>query len=60
MEPRLVREVVKATGIPVKAKAIRQAIHEFLMSRKRKGLKKLAGKLRFYTQVELQRMREDV
>jgi preprotein translocase subunit Sec61beta len=60
IEPRLVRDVVKATGIHVKAKAVRKAIEEFLMAKKRKGLKKLAGKLRFYTQEELARMREDV
>lgn len=60
IEPRLVRDVMKVTGIHIKAKAIRKAIEEFLMAQKRKGLKKLAGKLRFYTQEELTRMREDV
>ncbi len=59
IEPRLIHEVVKVTGIPIKAKAIRCAIEEFLQVRKRKGLKRLAGKLRFYTQTELLRMRED-
>lgn len=55
----LIRDVVKATGITVKSKAIRRAIEEFLLSQKRKGLKKLAGKLSFYTQEDLARMRED-
>lgn len=60
IEPRLIRDVVKATGIHVKAKAVRKAIEEFLQTRKRKGLKNLAGKLRFYSQEDLARMREDV
>lgn len=59
IEPRLVREVVKATGITIKARAIRHAVEEYLLAKKRKGLKKLAGKLRFYTQAELARMRQD-
>lgn len=59
IEPRLVREVVKATGITIKARAIRQAVEEYLLAKRRKGLKKLAGKLRFYTQAELARMRQD-
>jgi len=59
IEPKLVQEVVRETGIRVKTKAIRRAIEEFLLSRKRRGLKKLAGKLRFYTQADLARMRED-
>lgn len=50
---------MKATGISVKAKAVRIAMEEFLKAQKRKGLKKLAGQLRFYTQNELRRMRED-
>lgn len=60
IEPRLIRDVVRATGISVKAKAVRRAIEEFLQARKRKGLKAMAGKLRFYTQEELARMRADV
>lgn len=59
IEPRLVRDVMKATGISVKAQAVRKAMEEFLKAQKRKGLKRLAGKLRFYTQNELRRMRED-
>ncbi|MBI2346245.1 MAG: hypothetical protein HYV03_05060 [Deltaproteobacteria bacterium] len=57
LEPRLIDAVVKVTGIRIKARAIRTAIEEFLRDRKRKGLKQLAGKLRFYTQHDLARMR---
>jgi len=59
IEPRLVREVVKATGITIKARAIRQAVEEYLLAKKRKGLKRMAGRLRFYTQQDLARMRQD-
>ena len=59
IEPRLIHDVVEATGIAVKSRAIRKAIEEYLMAQKRKGLKKLAGKLRFYTQDDLARMRQN-
>lgn len=59
LEPRLIRAVVNATGTKIKARAVRQALEEFLKSQKRKGLKKLAGKLRFYTHTDLERMRRD-
>lgn len=59
MEPRLVREVMKATGIRIKTRAMRQAIEEYLQARKRQGLKQLAGKLRFYSRKDLARMRQD-
>lgn len=59
LDPRLIDDVVKATGIRIKTRAIRAAIEEFLKSRKRKGLKKLSGKLRLYSHAELARMRDD-
>lgn len=59
IEPRLIRDVVKATGITVKSRAVRRAIEEFLRTQKRKSLKKLAGKLQFYTQKDLQHMRDN-
>ncbi len=40
IEPRLVHEVVNASGTSIKTKAVRQAIEKFLISRKRKGLKR--------------------
>jgi Arc/MetJ family transcription regulator len=60
IEPSLIRDVVKATGITIKARAIRKAIEEYLGSQKRKGLKNLAGKLRFYSQEDLEKSRRDV
>ena len=59
IEPRLIQAVVAATGTKIKARAVRQALEEFLKAQKRKGLKKLAGKLRFYTHADLDRMRRD-
>lgn len=59
LDPHLIDDVVKATGIRVKTKAVRMAIEEFLKSRKRKGLKKLSGKLKLFSHAELARMRED-
>ncbi len=59
LEPKLVRQVVKATGVSIRTKAVRFAIEEFLRARKRKSLKQLAGKLRFYTQKDLAQMRDD-
>ena len=60
IDPGLIRDVMKATGIAIKARAIRKAIEEYLASQKRKGLKKLAGKMRFYSQEDLAKMRCDV
>lgn len=57
IDPRLIQEVVKVTGVRIKARAIRLAIEEYLRAHKRKGLKKMAGSLRFYTQTDLQRSR---
>lgn len=59
IDPKLIDDVVKATGVSVKTRAIRMAIEEFLRSRKRKGLKKLSGKLKLFSQAELARMRDD-
>lgn len=59
IEPRLIDAVVKATGVRIKARAIRIAIEEFLRTKKRNSLKKMAGSLRFYTQKDLARMRDD-
>lgn len=59
MDPSLIREVMKVTGLSVKSKAVRKAIEEFLMEKKRKGLKGLAGKLHFYSQEDLARARKD-
>lgn len=59
IEPRLIQDVMKATGIKIKSRAIREAIEEFLKARKRQELKKLAGKLSFYSQDDLARMRQD-
>ena len=59
IEPKLIKDVIKATGIHVKSKAVRRAIEEYLLEKKRKSLKDLAGKLEFYTQKDLEKMRRD-
>lgn len=59
IDPRLIHAVVKATGVRIKARAIRLAIEEFLRTQKRKGLKKMGGTLRFYTQKDLARSRDN-
>lgn len=59
IEPSLIQDVMKATGITIKARAIRKAIEDYLAAHKRKGLKQLAGKLQFYTQDDLEKMRRD-
>lgn len=60
IEPHLIEAVVKATGVRIKARAIRIAIEEFLRTQKRSRLKKMAGSLQFYTQKGLARMRDDI
>jgi Arc/MetJ family transcription regulator len=58
LDDQLVNEAIKLSGIPTKREVVDAALREFVGQRKRRDMRDLIGKVRFYSGFDHKALRE--